>query len=404
MKVLILNSLYRPYDIGGAERSVEILAAGLKSAGMIPVIVSTADKDRVDTVDGVKSYYLKIPNFYWMRTAKAQPVYKKPFWHLLDSFNPFLKSKLSAVIENEKPDVFHSNNLGGFSVSAWKIAKSYKLPIVHTIRDHYLLCPNSVMYRNDRQCEKQCIRCRFYSLPKRGLSSRIDAVVGVSEFILKKHLRYGYFQNAAVKTHLYNPMSSDAAINSEDQDNEHIVFGYIGMLAPIKGIEYLLQRFSSIKPENAKLKIFGKGITPDYENYLKDKYTSGKIEFMGFTHPREIYGQIDMAVIPSLCDDAFPRVLIESYSHGVPVIATSLGGASELVEEGVTGTVFDPSKPGDLESKIDYYSNNRNAIAEMSENCRKAMVAFDLGTFTRRMIEIYQRVLEDREPNLSKRN
>lgn len=393
MKVLILNSLYRPHAIGGAERSVEVLASGLRDKGIEPVIVSTADDDSVDRVDGIRTYYINIPNLYWTRTAKTQPAIKKPFWHLLDSYNPLVSRRLTGIIESEKPRIFHSNNLAGFSVFAWKVAAKFELPIVHTIRDHYLLCPNSVMYRRDRRCPGQCLRCKFYSMPRKKLSKFVHAAVGVSRFILDKHLNFGYFKDSKIKTHIYSPVFSDSNPRKPNRDRSHVTFGFVGMLAPIKGIEYLLKRYGKMRLENARLKVFGRGITPSYENYLIDRYAGDNIEFMGLKDPDEIYDELDVVIIPSLCDDAFPRVLIESYSHGVPVIATCRGGAPEMIDEDKTGLIFDPSVDGDLESKIRQFVDNTNLMCGMLDNCLQAAGRFDLNTTVEEMISVYGRVL-----------
>ena len=393
MKVLIINSLYRPNELGGAERSVEALASGLKSKGIEPVIVSTAETDSVDMVDGIRCYYLKISNLYWGRNAKSQPVYKKPFWHLLDSYNLSTVSKLSRVIEIEQPDLVHSNNLAGFSVSAWNTVKSFKLPIVHTIRDHYLICPNAVMYRNDRRCEKQCTRCRVYAVPRKILSSGVDAVIGVSAFILGKHLKAGYFKNSKIKTHVYSSMPDGSIRRNPKLDNDLLTFGFVGMLAPIKGIEYLLQRFKKADIKKAKLYVFGSGITNDYELYLKGKYESENIRFMGRQKPEGIYADIDVVIIPSLCDDAFPRVLVESYYNGIPVIATCRGGAPEMVEDGKTGYVFDPSIENDLETKIGLFAKDRDVPSRMKEECLAAAGEFEIGKATDKVIRVYDELL-----------
>jgi glycosyltransferase involved in cell wall biosynthesis len=392
MKVLILNSLYRPHAIGGAERSVEILTAGLRDKGMEPVIVSTADSDSIDQVDGIKTYYLKIPNLYWTRTAKTQPAVKKPFWHLLDSYNPLVSRPLTRIIESEKPRIFHSNNLAGFSVFAWKVAAKFKLPIVHTIRDHYLLCPNSVMYRSDRRCPGQCLRCRFYSVPRKKLSKFVHAAVGVSRFILDKHLNSGYFKASKIKTHIYSPAFLDSNPRKSNRDRSYVTFGFVGMLAPIKGIEYLLKRYGKMRSGDAKLKVFGRGITPSFEKYLIDRYAGDYIEFMGFKNPDEIYHDLDAVIIPSLCDDAFPRVLIESYSHGVPVIATCRGGAPEMIDEGKTGLIFDPSVDGDLENKINQFVNNRELPGHMVNRCLEAAEEFSPAKTIDKITQIYDRI------------
>lgn len=395
MKVLILNSLYRPHAIGGAERSVEILAAGLRDKGMEPVIVSTADSDAVDRVDGIKTYYLKIPNLYWTGTAKTQPAVKKPFWHLLDSYNPLVSRRLTRIIESEKPEIFHSNNLAGFSVFAWKVAAKFKLPIVHTIRDHYLLCPNSVMYRKDRRCSGQCLRCRFYSMPRKKLSKYVHAAVGVSRFILDKHLNFGYFKASKIKTHIYSPAFLASNPRKSNRDRSHVTFGFVGMLAPIKGIEYLLKRFGKMRLGDARLKVFGRGITPSYEKYLIDRYAGDNIEFMGLKNADEIYDELDVVIIPSLCDDAFPRVLIESYSHGVPVIATCRGGAPEVIDEGKTGLIFDPSVNGDLENKMAQFISHWDLSDHMADSCLAAAEEFSPAKTIDKITKIYDRISAD---------
>jgi len=389
-KILIINSLYHPNNVGGAERSVRLMADGLKSAGFEPVIVSTADKNSTDYVNDIKVYYLKIPNLYWMRDAKQNPTYKKPLWHLIDSYNPTAAVKLEKIIMAEKPDLVHTNNLAGFSVSVWKTAREHKLPIVHTIRDHYLLCPNSTMYKNDKHCRKQCFSCRLYSLPRKSNSQFVDAVVGVSRFILEKHLQYGYFSGTKIKSHIYNAADIDVKNSHKGGSGSQIVFGCIGLLAPIKGTEYLLERFKAMNPQNAKLKIFGRGVTEAYEKMLIERYQCDNIEFMGHKNTEEIYRDIDIAVIPSLCDDAFPRIIIESYSHGLPVIATSMGGASEMVDEAKTGFVFDPAVAGSLEKHIRTLIDNPVLAARMADNCREKARAFHIDNVVDEYIKIYR--------------
>lgn len=389
----MVNSLYYPHVTGGAERSVQLLAEGLKKTGLEPVVVSTADRDKIDFVNGIKVYYLKINNLYWMRTAKQQPAYKKPLWHLIDSYNPFVVSKLTHIINSEKPDVLHTNNLAGFSVAVWKTARDSNVPIVHTIRDHYLLCPNSTMYRNDKNCSKQCLCCRMLSSPRKRYSSHVDAVVGVSRFILEKHRKHNYFPDAKIATHIYNPSDTADTHGSEINNNNVVTFGIIGLLAPIKGTEYLIRRFASMKNNPAKLKIFGRGITEAYENMLIERYKSDNIEFMGFKKPEEIYREIDVAIIPSLCDDAFPRIMIEAYSHGLPVIATSMGGASEMIDNGKTGCVFDPSLDGDLESKIDKFISDPGLARALSPACREKAEIFHIDKVVARYTDIYSQVI-----------
>lgn len=338
MKILIFNTLYHPYQIGGAEKSVQLLAEGLQSSNHEVVVMCTADNERIEYVNNVKVYYLKQANLYWSYFAKEEKAYKKPLWHFIDSYNPFTK-KIKKIIQNEKPDVVHTNNLAGFSVSIWKLVKSMNIKLVHTIRDYYLLCPKSTMYKNDKNCDKQCLVCGLYSAPKKIMSQYVDVVVGISEFVLKKHLESGYFKNAKIKTIIYN--SIERPLSVEKIPHEGIVFGYVGTLAKSKGIEFLLDYFFNHPVENAVLYIFGKGESKKYEDQLKQKYIHPQIVFQGFKKPNEIYPNIDILIVPSLWHEPFGRIVPEANSYGVPVLVSNRGGLPELVNDGVNGCIFD---------------------------------------------------------------
>ena len=362
MKILIFNTLYYPNQIGGAEKSTQLLAETLLKSGEEPVVVCTSNKDYIDYVNGVKVYYVNIPNLYWAYNSKEENKFKKPIWHLIDSYNPF-NNKLSSIIDKEKPDIIHTNNLAGFSVSVWKFAKERNIKIVHTLRDYYLLCPKSTMFNEklNKICDKQCFTCKLYSIPKKKLSQYVDVVVGISKFILNKHLEYGYFKNAK-KEVIYNSVEVPRNFIKKDKSINETIFGYVGSLSQSKGIEFLLENFNSMDLSNVKLYIYGKGTTKAYETKLKKKYASDKILFQGFKKPEEIYKNIDILIVPSLWNEPFGRIVPEANSYGIPVLVSNKGGLPELVENGKNGYIFNPDKQGDFEKKLglmlDKFYNN----------------------------------------------
>lgn len=353
MKVLIFNSLYYPNIVGGAERSVQLLAENLQRRKVIPVVVSTSNKDYIDYINGVKVYYVKVPNLYWMKEAKEKSKWKKPLWHLIDTYNPFIKRKILKILRDEKPDIVHTNNLAGFSVKVWELAKIFRIPVVHTIRDYYLLCPSSTMFKNEKNCDKQCIKCKFFSMPKKFLSNKyVDAAVGVSKFIINRHFDMGYFRNAKVKTYIYNPISSSNFPCRNKSNGKETIFGLVGRISSSKGTELALDYFNRLNLPNAKLFVYGRGETQEYENKLKKRYSSSKIVFKGFKKPEEIYQELDVSIIPSLWNEPFSRILIESYAYGIPVLASSRGGIPENVIEGKTGYLFEPTDRESFEAKL----------------------------------------------------
>ena len=181
MRVLLVNTLYPPTVVGGAELSVALLARALVAHGVEVAVATLHGKGetREDLVDGVRVHALPLRNLYWPFEAGARRGWRG-VWHGLDSFNPRAVRDLSRIIKREKPDLVHTNNLTGFSAAVWLAAWRRGLPIVHTLRDYYLLCPRTTMYRRGRTCQATCAACTAYAWPRQLLSHLPSTVVGIS--------------------------------------------------------------------------------------------------------------------------------------------------------------------------------------------------------------------------------
>ena len=386
MKVMIFNTLYYPNQIGGAEKSVQLLAEGLLEKGLKPIIVTTGKQDYVNYVNGIKVYYVKTINLYWAYNSKEEKKYKKPLWHLIDSYNPFNK-KVEKIIDNEKPNIIHTNNLAGFSVSIWKLVKNRDIKIVHTLRDYYLLCPKSKMFNEklNKNCNKQCFSCKLYSIPKKLFSKYVDVVIGISDFVLKKHLEYGYFPNAKQKV-IFNPVNIpniEIKKNSVSKKKE-IIFGYVGRIEPAKGIEFLLKYF----PKEYKLFVYGKG-EKKYLEKLKKEYKEKQIFFKGFESPDKIYSTIDILTVPSLWNEPFGRIVPEANAYKIPVLVTNRGGLPELVTNGKNGYIFD------VENENDFYAKLELIIECFLKNkCKFDLEPFKEQSIIDKYMELYKEVLK----------
>ena len=100
-----------------------------------------------------------------------------------------MSTRVGRVLDSERPDVFHTNGLAGFSVGVWSQARRRGIRVVHSLRDYYLMCPPSAMYRKGRNCERICARCLPFAAYRRRATQSVHAVSGVSDFILKRHIR-----------------------------------------------------------------------------------------------------------------------------------------------------------------------------------------------------------------------
>lgn len=338
MKICVINTLYYPYQIGGAERSVQILAESLVLQGHDVVVVTLAEKAGVSSHNGVKIYSLSLSNIYWPFGAGRPSALKKLGWHALDVVNWFMASKVAKILDVEAPDVLHTNNLAGFSVLAWQEARLRSIPIVHTLRDYYLMCVSTTMFKGGVNCNRLCSSCSLFAYPKKKASEQVDLVVGISDFILSRHLDNGYFSNANKKV-IHN--SYDAVSETVNgRSTGSVTFGYIGRLAPSKGLELLVDTFENENIAGAKLLIAGSG-DELYVQGLKNKVKNDCILFVGRSKPEDFFKAIDFLVVPSLWNEPLGRVVLEAYAFGIPVIASNIGALPEIVTDKKTGFLFD---------------------------------------------------------------
>lgn len=338
MKIVIFNTLYYPNNVGGAEKSVQSLAESLVKKGQNVTVISTSNKTYEDIIHGVKVYYVKTQNIYWGYDNTSHSSVKKTLWHTIDSYNLGIKNTVLKILNHEKPDIVHTNNLSGFSVVIWDILNKHNYKIIHTLRDYHLLCPKATMFKNSNNCKSVCTSCRIFSIPKKSKSNLVNAVIGVSSFILKKHIHHGYFKNANIKTVIGNDVGN--IIQEKNIIEQTIVFGFIGQVTKAKGTEYLLSTFSTLnKFKNWKLLIAGKG-DDDYIKHLKKTYKHKQIDFLGSVNSSDYYPKINCLIVPSLWEEPFGRVVIEGIKYGKHVIGSNRGGITELLNP---NQLFDPN-------------------------------------------------------------
>ncbi|MFS1419975.1 glycosyltransferase [Vibrio splendidus] len=158
--------------------------------------------------------------------------------------------------------------------------------------------------------------------------------------------------------------------DSVDADIDEFKFLFVGRIQEDKGILELLESFKKIKNTKFKLDIIGDG---PLLNELENKYTDKRINFLGQIKNSELsdyFLRSHVLVVPSKNRyEGFPRVILEAWSNGLPVIVSNVGGVKSFVVDGDNGYLVDLKKPNDLENAMVNVSNYSNFI-NMKENCR----------------------------------
>lgn len=268
----------------------------------------------------------------------------------------------------------------------WNIAHKLNIPIVHTLRDYYLLCPQQTMIKGTQSCEKQCLICRSYSAVKKKMSQKVDALVGISDFIREKHIRFGYFRNAKIVKTIPNSVD----FLQVDSKEATYCIGYIGRLSPEKGIEFMIDAFMESKlSKQYKILIAGTG-NKSYVDSLKTKYALPQVVFVGKQKQTDFFKQIDLLVVPSLWDEPFGRVVIEAYASHCPVFMSDNGGLKELQVDGISWC-FNTKNSKELVSLLDSYMNNRLTIKLPLFD--KEVEKYSEVKITESYMEIFQKIL-----------
>jgi len=133
-------------------------------------------------------------------------------------------------------------------------------------------------------------------------------------------------------------------IERRDPEGDKINFGYVGTLAPHKGVHILLQALRKLPPELCRVHVFGSDSHfGEYGRTLRELAEGYDVTFHGALDRARIgsaFEQIDCLIMPSLWLENSPVVIQEAFAAGVPVIASGQGGMAELIHDGRSGRLF----------------------------------------------------------------
>lgn len=171
--------------------------------------------------------------------------------------------------------------------------------------------------------------------------------------------------------------------------------GVVGRIHPHKGQREFIRAARLLAPRfpGCRFLIFGSPLFSDaaavrYAESLQPEALGLPVEFRGW-QDQGVYSELDLVVVPSLLNEATPRVILEAFSARVPVVAFATGGIPELIEDGENGFLATPSTAIALADSI-------AALLERPERMRRAAGAafevwqkrFTLQAYQQRMLAL----------------
>lgn len=329
------------------------------------------------------------------------------FWNGMYSREAYKEMK--HVLHEERPDVVHVHNLYPlFSPSILVACRDAGVPVVMSIHNQQLTCPKSDHLYRGKICERcidgsefNCVlqNCRdnilesvayaarsAYARKRRMFHDNITLFIALSDFSRQRLIQAGFEAERIV---VLRNMAEEVDTPTDPARGECAIFA--GRMSPEKGVDTLLEA-SRLLPE-CPVHLAGDGPTFDHMQAIAP---ANATLLGGLDRPamEQLYRRARFLVLPSVTYEMCPLVILEAMSYGLPVITSRIGGQHELVEEGVTGLLFDPGDAQDLAAQMRQLWNDPDLCRRMGEAGREqARTEYSESAYYDRLLAVYNRAI-----------
>jgi glycosyltransferase involved in cell wall biosynthesis len=314
-----------------------------------------------------------------------------------------------ATLARSRPDVVHLHNPFPL-ISPWvvRVAHQAGIPVVQTVHNYRYSCPSGTLFRDGQVCNEchgkktpwpsvvhGCYRGSRAQSAVMATAARvhrptrdtIDQFLPVSHFVATKLVESGIpIDRITVKPNFVTDPGPVQPIGEG--------FLFAGRLEEAKGVRLLLDAWARAGiGERSRLVIAGDG--PDRELVEAAAETLDGVQYVGRVDaPRvgELLDDAAVLVMPSIWYEGLPRIVVEAFARGRPVLATAIGSLCEAIDDGV-GWTSDPTA-GSLASVL-RTSADRAAATVRSEGARRCYEdRFRPAAVLEVLEEVYERVVQ----------
>ena len=303
-------------------------------------------------------------------------------------------------------------------------------PAIFTLHNHCSYCPSGTKYLANRQqkCDRNMhlLGCTWGHLVDGCGSRRPEKIwqnwqssydflsnakkinipiIANSNYVRKQIINNGLSPHRVITLHcgVKQPKYPTTSLTKEIHQNQRILF--VGRIVPDKGIEWLLKALAKTNP-NIHLDIAGEGwIKSKMEKLAKKIGLNERITWHGWCNKDKLetlYQQCLAVVFPSLWPEPAGLVTLEAYAHYRPIIASSIGGIPEYVQNSKTGILITPNHIQNLADAINELATNYHKSRLMGEEGQQwFQQEFSLDLHIHKLEKIYsQTITEFKHPRL----
>jgi len=347
----------------------------------------------------VKSEYILLKknnnevDFFWVTNKDIYGVKAKIKTAINVGYSQKYSKKLSNRIKDFKPEIIHVHNFFPLlTPSIYDISRNLGVPVIQTLHNYRIVCPGAYLMRNGRVCE-DCLTASAYRSVIHGCyresrigsfvlanmvqrhrkretwKNKVNIFIALTQFSKNKFILAGLpSERIHVKPNFIYP---DPGM--EKCNGKYALF--VGRISREKGILTLVRAYEKIL--GITLKIIGDGPLIEDVNKIKREKNLYNIELIGKRDRKEVFKFMKGAsfiLFPSECFETFGNVCAEAFSCGKPVVASRLGSLAEMVEDGVTGLLFEPGNSDDLAQKVQWLIDHPNVCRRMGKNARQVFL------------------------------
>lgn len=228
------------------------------------------------------------------------------------------------------------------------------------------------------------------------LIRNVDAIISVCKKSSEEILENGFLKETLVE--IPNGIDTSKFLGDTFRGRKNIRnIAYVGRLDSYKGVNYLLAGFKELlsKVDNIKLTIVGSG--PDeslLRNMAKDLGIMDNVSFKG--RREDIFSELcsaDIFVLPSL-SEGMPNVLLEAMACELPVVATYVGGNSDLIKDRHNGLLIPPKDSISLSKALLELLEDYELVQRLGKEARKTVKEnYSMDHVVDKYVELYSRLV-----------
>jgi glycosyltransferase involved in cell wall biosynthesis len=355
----------------------------------------------------------------WLRKTSAgieNSLYRKMHAFFSGIYSINSRKEIENLLDRNDFDIIQVQNLYPLlSPSILVPCQERNIPVVMRCPNYRLFCPNGLHLSHGTVCEKCLGGCREWNCilhncegsflkssgyAARNAFARLTGMIldNVSMFIALSEFQKQRFITGGIPADRIEilPNISPSIDNSQRSGDLGNTISFVGRVSPEKGISTFINAACKLPQYSFAVAGSTNGMPEIVDN------APDNVAFHGFLSGRELddfFHTSRIMVFPSNWFEGFPNVIAKAMAHGRPVIAAWIGAIPEIVDNSVTGLLFEPGNVDDLVEKIQHLWGNTELCRQLGKaGQKKARSEYSQKKYHDRLMSIYNKAIDKQFP------